>query len=61
MDLIFCNLQKLKKHESYVLQATKSKHYEFDFFPDEKTWKNMDLIFASLKNLTNHGFNFLQA
>ena len=33
MDLIFCNLQKLKKHESYFLQATKSKH-EFYFLPD---------------------------
>ena len=42
MDLIFCNLQKLKKHESYFLQATKSKNNElFVFFQikkPEKTW-----------------------
>ena len=29
---IFCKLQKLIKQESYFLQATKSKNYEFDFF-----------------------------
>ena len=42
MDTIFCNLEKLKKHESYFLKATKSKHYEFDFFFQikklEKAW-----------------------
>ena len=41
--LIFCNLQKLKKHESYFLQTTKSQNYEFDFFqinpfPSTCTW-----------------------
>ena len=47
MDLIFCNLQKFKKHESYFLKATKSKHYEFDFF-------------SRLKNLKKHGSNFCE-
>ena len=36
MDLIFCKLKTLKKHEFNVLQALKSS-------------KKMDLMFASLK------------
>ena len=45
MDLIFCKLKKLKKHEFHFLQAY-------------KTSKIMNFIFCKLKDLKKHAFHF---
>ena len=58
MDLIFCKFKKVQK--DYFLKLSKPERHEFNFFASFKKLKNIDFIFASLKNLKKHEFNFLQ-
>ena len=61
MDLIFCKLKKVNKHEFNFLQTCQSsKKMNLIFLQAQKSSKNMNLIFCKLKKAQKHGYNFLQ-
>ena len=55
-------LKKAQNHGFNFCKHKKLKKHKFNFFEslNSKKLKKITLIFASLKNLIKHGFNFLQ-
>ena len=61
MDFIFGNLKKSQNQE-FFHKLQKSQKTWIQFFATEKSPKNMESIFATLKKTPKkHGFNCLQA